>query len=138
MKIFTIITIIWIAFQLSGQKISKSDLFGCWTDSREENSQGSHIFIFRPCDYKAFPPSRYRYKMDLKGSSICSWLVLAANDGHYMEDGTWTFNEETNELKLYNTEGKEFWKIIVVEVNDTILRIKKLSTTSTQPQQSQH
>src|ERR1039457_2199153 len=112
MKYFSIITLIWISFQVSGQKINKSDLLGCWTDSREENTQGSNVFIFRPCDYKVFPPSRYRFKMNLKSGSICSWLELAINDAHYMVDGTWTFNEATNELKLLNNEGKEFWNVI--------------------------
>jgi hypothetical protein len=130
MKYFSIITLIWISFQVSGQHISKSDLLGCWTESIEENTQGSNVFIYRPCDYKVFPPYRFRFKMDLKSDSKCSWLVLASDDGHYMVDGTWTFNEETNELKLYNMEGEEFWKYIIAEVNDTILRIKKSSITS--------
>jgi hypothetical protein len=62
--------------------------------------------------------------MDLKSDSTCSWLVLAINDGHYMVDGTWTFNEATNELKLYNTEGKEESKFIIEEVKDNILKVK--------------
>jgi hypothetical protein len=124
MKYFSIIILIWISFQVSGQKISKSDLQGCWTESREENTQGSNVFIYRPCDYKVFPPSRYRFKMNLKSGSICSWLVLSQNDGHYMQDGTWTFNEETKELKLYNMEGKEVRRFIIEEVEDKILKMK--------------
>ena len=114
MKYFTIITLLWISFHVSGQQISKSDLLGCWTESREENAPGSNVFIYRPCDYRVFPPSRYRFKMILSSGSKCSWLVLASNDGHYMQDGTWTFNEETNELILYNTEGKEDSKFMAL------------------------
>jgi hypothetical protein len=124
MKQFIIIAFTLISVQVIGQKINKSDLFGCWTDSREENIQGSNVFIYRPCDYKGIPPSRYRFEMILRNDSICSWLVLASNDGHYMQDGTWTFKEETNELKLYNKEGKEVRKFIVEEVEDKILKMK--------------
>ncbi len=124
MKYFTIITLVWISFQVSGQKISESDLIGCWTESREENIQGSNVFIYRPCDFKVFPPSRYRFKMILRGGSICSWLVLASDDGHYMQDGTWTFKEETNELKLYYMGGKEVIRFIIEEVEDKILKVK--------------
>jgi len=125
MKYFIIITIMCISFQVCGQQISKSDLLGCWTESREENTQGSNVFIYRPCDYQVFPLSRYRFEMNLKGGSTCSWLVLSPDDGHYMVDGTWTFNEETNELILYNTEGKEDSIFIIEEVKDNLLKTKK-------------
>jgi len=125
MKYFAIITLIWISFQVSGQEISKLDLLGCWTDSREENTQESQYFIFRPCTYKEFPPSRYRLRMELKSDSICSWLVLADNDGHYMVDGIWTFNDTTHELMLYNKGGKAVTlKFIIDEVKDGMLKIK--------------
>ena len=125
MKYCTIITLIWISFHVSGQKIHKSDLLGCWTESREENTQGSNLFIYRPCDYKEFPPSWFRFRMNLRSDSICSWLVLAANDGHYMVDGTWIFNEDTNKLKLYNKEGKEVLSFIIEAVEKNILKVKK-------------
>ena len=63
--------------------------------------------------------------MNLKSGSTCSWLVLSPDDCHYMVDGTWTFNEETNELKLYNTEGKEDSKFVIEEVKDNLLKTKK-------------
>jgi hypothetical protein len=124
MKYLMILIPIWISLQVSGQKTSKTDLLGCWTSSREENIQGSNVFIFRPCDYIVFPKSWFRSKIVLKDDSICSWLVLAPDDGHYMVDGNWTFNESTNELKLLTKEGREHWKCIIVEVNDTILKVK--------------
>jgi len=105
--------------------MTKSGLQGCWTDSNEENSQGSKVSIFRPCDYMVFPPSRFRFTMNLKSDSKCSWLVLAPNDGHYMQEGTWTYNEKTDELKLYNLEGKEIRKFIIEEVGENILKLRK-------------
>jgi len=123
MKYFTLIALFWISFQTFGQKISKSDLIGCWTDSREENIKGSNEYIYRPCDYKTFPPSRYRFKMNLKGGSNCSYLVLSPDDGHYMTNGSWSFNEETNELKIYDGD-KEIFKCIIESVEHNLLKIK--------------
>jgi hypothetical protein len=138
MKYFLLITLTWISLHVAGQEISKPHLPGCWTDSREENSQGSNVFIYRPCDYMVFPKSWFRFRMDLKSDSTCSWLVLAANDGHYMMDGTWTINKATNELMLINKEGKEVLNFAIVEVLDNRLTIKKLNTNSLQPQQNRH
>jgi len=123
MKYFTLITFFLISFQASGQKISKSDLIGCWTDSSEENIQGSNEYIYRPCDYKIFPSARFRFKMNLKGGSVCSYLVLSPDDGHYMTNGSWSFNEETNQLKIYDGDI-EIFKCIIESVEHNLLKIK--------------
>jgi len=124
MKLFTIITLLVITFQVSGQQITRSDLLGCWTDSREENIQGANVSIYRPCDYKDFPMSRYRFRMILQSDSVCSWLVLSPDDGHFMQDGSWTFNEQNNELALYDMKGKKVFRFIITAVDDNILKIK--------------
>ena len=124
MRFFTIIALLLITFQVSGQKINNSQLLGCWLNSKEENTQGENLFIYRPCDYKKFPPSRFRFKFVLKSDLKCSWLVLAPNDGHFMEDGTWTFNEESNELKFYDLKGKIAFRFIITAFGDNILKIK--------------
>ena len=124
MKYILIISFVWISFQASGQKISRSDLLGCWTDSREENTPGSNVWINRPCDYKVFPPLRFRFLMDLKGDSTCSWLHFSEYDGHYMVNGKWSFNEETKELRLFDLQGKESLKFTIQESGEEILKIK--------------
>ena len=46
---------------LFGQEseIKQSDLIGGWTDSREGNLPKSDFNIYRLCDYKTFPFSRF-------------------------------------------------------------------------------
>jgi|WetSurMetagenome_2_1015567.scaffolds.fasta_scaffold1073858_1 hypothetical protein len=124
MKSIVIIVLLSLAIQASGQNISKLKIFGCWTESSEENTKGSKLFIYRPCDYKEFPPSRFRFRMELKNDSKCSWFVLTPNDGHYMVDGTWTYNEETKELKLINKDDKVEFKFTIVGVEDNMLTLK--------------
>jgi hypothetical protein len=104
--------------------ISQSELLGCWTDSREENTQNSNVAIFRPCDFKSFPSSRFRFRMDLKDNNICSWLYLAPDDGHYMKDGTWTFDSITMTLKVFNANAEEIESFVVIATNKDILKIK--------------
>jgi hypothetical protein len=87
MKNFAVLIILTLSINIYGQtdKISKMKLTGCWTDSREENVAGSGESIYRHCDFKEFPPSRFRFKMELKEDGKCFWLDLAYNDGHENE-----------------------------------------------------
>ena len=125
MKIFIYLLILFFSINSFGQdnELIKSDLLGCWTDSREENSSNSNINIYRPCDFKIFPVSRFRFKMDLKKDSNCSWYYLAPNDGHKMKDGTWTFNSEKNVLKIFNLDNGEIKSFIIEQVDENILKI---------------
>ena len=87
--------------------IAPIDLIGCWTDSREENDPESTINVFRPCDYKNFPVSRYRLSINFYENNTSSWLHLADNDAHFIKEGTWTLNEKTGALNVYDLEKKE-------------------------------
>jgi len=104
--------------------VNKIDLIGCWTDSREENIQNSDTQVYRPCDYKSFPTFRFRFVMNLKKKNKCTWLYLAPNDAHHMKDGTWTFNEKTRILKIFNNDKQEVksFEIAVIKENKLILK----------------
>ncbi len=129
-NIFKIIGSLLLVVSLSlnsfGQdkKISKLDLVGCWTDSREETILGSGKNIYRPCDFKTFPPSMYRFKMVLNANSKCSWLYLAPNDAHHMVNGTWTFDKKKNLIEISNPKGKSVRKIYVLDVDKNIMIVK--------------
>jgi hypothetical protein len=127
MKFLIILIIPFLSFNVFGQniKINSSDLLGCWTDSREENDPQSMIYVYRPCDFKEFPLSRFRFKMDLRNDFTCSINCLSANDAHSMQEGIWTYNEENRELKLKNGEGKEVETFIIEQVSKDLLKIKK-------------
>jgi len=97
-------------------------LLGCWTDSREENTDNTNIY--RPCDFKSFPISRFRFKMDLKENGSCAYLYLAPNDAHHMKDGTWTFDENTKTLKIFNASNEVIKNFIIAKVGEDILQIE--------------
>ncbi|MFA6401663.1 MAG: hypothetical protein WCX31_08565 [Salinivirgaceae bacterium] len=127
MKFLIILIIPFLSINLFSQelKINKSDLFGCWTDSREENDLQTTICVYRPCNFKEFPLSRFRFKMDLRNDFTCSWNYLAPNDAHSMQEGTWTYNEEKTELIITNSEGEQVEKFVVEQVEKDLLKIKK-------------
>jgi len=121
-----LLILMFVTSSLLGQesKINQSDLIGCWTDSREENLPDSGLNIYRPCDYKKFPFSRFRFKMDLRKDFTCSWFHLSSSDRHGMKEGKWTFDNKTNILKIYNLEGRIEKQFLIAELNKDIMKIK--------------
>lgn len=94
-----------------------------WIDSFEEASDG--YTVFRPSDYKDFPVSRFRLTFELHDNHACSYLVLAPNDAHYVNEGVWEYNGKTNTVKIRH--GKTIiytFKIITLE--DDLLKVKML------------
>lgn len=106
------------------EMINQPKLIGCWVDSGEEYQANSDVKIFRPCDFKVFPPSRYRYKLELKAHSLCSWLYLAPNDAHYMVNGTWTYDDNTKVLKIFDGSVTNVKQFTVIEVGKDVLKMK--------------
>jgi len=129
MKQIILISIALISINSFGQnnKIKTSDLFGCWTDSREENDRNSDVMIYRPEDFKEFPVSRFRFRMDLKEDNVCSWLYLSPNDGHHMKDGTWAFNKKTMTLDILDAKKEKVKSFEISEIGKDILKIKRLN-----------
>lgn len=103
--------------------IRKSSLEKSWTQSYEEKTL-EEIEIYRPSDYKDFPLSRYRQIFNFYENNVCDYLVLAANDGHYMESGSWEFNNQTNIISIYNSEFEVLYEWEVVELKDKILKMR--------------
>ena len=98
---------------------------GCWKDSREENKSNSLLKIFRHCDFKEFPASRFRFTMQLNLDSSCQWLYLAPNDRHEMKPGTWKYIGETKKLSIYNSENNIVKSFLIESVDEDKLNIKK-------------
>ena len=110
-------------------------LIGSWTHSQEEQIE-SNILIYRPTDSKQFPPSWYRNTFSLNPDSTCDYLVLAANDGHYFEKGTWNYNEDTKILTISYTQREVaphlpqidvVLKFEVIELKKNMLKLKSVS-----------
>src|SRR4051812_42561416 len=60
-----------------------------WVNSREEEQQTEKGEIYRPKDFKVFPPSRFRMQYVFYKNGDCDWYYLAPTDGHRFKRGTW-------------------------------------------------
>ena len=104
--------------------IKEKDLLGCWVDSREENINYSDIRVFRPCGYKSFPPTRFRYYFSLKENNECRYKVVGSRDIHYMEEGLWSYDPKTKQLTIANLDGKPLRIYYVVRLENNLLGLK--------------
>jgi len=103
--------------------IQSSLLYKSWTYSYEENVEDQFV-VYRPTNYKKFPPSRFRQVFNLKENNLCEYLVLLPNDSQYLNNGNWEFDNKTNIIKIYN-ENSEIWCIYeVIELKDNLLKVK--------------
>ncbi|MEM7185104.1 MAG: hypothetical protein AAF466_00490 [Bacteroidota bacterium] len=117
-----------LVFTCSGythcDKNAEKDYLGCWIDSREENKPPYEGAVFRPCGYKEFPPSRFRFKFELLEDGICKILKVSPIDAHYMEEGTWKFDAPTNTLTLYNANGTLHRSYEVLKAEHDLLELR--------------
>ena len=102
--------------------VDKGKLIGCWTHSYEEEA-GEQNRKFRPCDYKEFPSSRFRRKVELKENGICQYLSLSPDDKHEMVDGTWSL-DDNNMLTVISAKGKQVYSWRVMDVEENLVRFR--------------
>ncbi len=95
-----------------------------WTNSYEESLYEKSFTVYRPSDYMDFPPSRYRQVFNFKEDDICSYSVLAPNDGHYMSDGIWKFYKSKNIIKIFNKDYDVLYEFKILELTEDILKLK--------------
>lgn len=108
--------------KMDTDKTSESPLLAnCWTHSYEEEAQDG-LKVFRPCDYKTFPPSRYRNTFTLNADKTCNASVLAANDGHYSEKGSWTFDADNKILKINNGQLVTY-KVVEIMTDKLVVKL---------------
>ncbi len=120
--IYTFILLIGLTTVSCEKEKDKSKLYllkRTWVHSYEEGYD-----IYRPSDYKKFPPSWFRQTFGLRDGYKCSYLVSAPNDGHYMEEGTWRFDEKKNILTILNRGLEVVTCFEILELKEDILKVK--------------
>lgn len=111
--------------QPQSPELNQGGIAGCWTDSREEYQHDDGFKVFRPCTYKRFPASRFRYRMDLQADGSCTWLGLAPNDRHSMKPGTWHHDKATQTLRIKDAAGKAVHTYEVLEIRKDMLKVRE-------------
>ena len=94
-------------------------LMGCWIHSLEEDSIAG-IETYRRCDYKDFAPIWFRQTYILRENQECDYLVLAPNDAHFVETGSWQWDEESRMLNILKQDGSEVKILEINNLTDTL------------------
>lgn len=107
------------------ESLSELDIQGCWTHAREEEEN-----LYRPCNSQNIPISRFRQVFEFKADGVCEYLVLASNDGHYMETGLWDFNENTNEVRILNPQDVVLLSFVITDISNDSFKLEITSENS--------
>ena len=99
-----------------------------WIHSREEETQGSDVQIYRRENYQEFPPSLFRMQYIFYADGKCKWYYLAPNDAHHFRDGTWKI--DANAENIIHIEQDKTVSYRIVELTKEVLRMI-LTTTKT-------
>lgn len=125
--LFVLCTTFIVAFSCdSGKTLGESLLINNWTHSYEEDING--INTFRPTNSQNFDASRYRFVLNLKDNNSAEYLKLAPNDGHYLERGKWNYNNETEQLFVFNDDGDIIYAYKVIKVTRKLLQLKPIAS----------
>lgn len=93
-----------------------------WVQSYEEQQPDAAERIFRPADYKSFPPSRFRMQYKFACDGTCEWYSLSPDDAHRFEAGSWSIDAEDGAVLRITAGGTtEAYKI--AELTDELLRL---------------
>lgn len=110
--------------QIDSNYFDLSIIHKCWTNSREEATESS-IFIYRPCDYKIFPTSRFRDHIEFEENGKCSFLYLAPNDAHHMVKGEWAYDKLNKLIVIKDKFGKIVYNFKVISIKDDLLKVEQ-------------
>jgi hypothetical protein len=101
---------------------SIKDLYRNWINSREE--ENSVIKIYRPEDYKKFPLSRFRGRINFYENGECKYLVIGQGDRHKYMQARWRILKENPDIiYLYDDEGKKDKSFRIEELKEKLLKI---------------
>ncbi|MFD0992393.1 hypothetical protein [Tenacibaculum geojense] len=127
MKYKILFFLFFVTLSIISQKIKfdKSDIYGCWTDSFEEYSDESSFKIFRQCSYDKIPPTRFRYRYEIKKNGEFHWLEMSKNDGHFIRKGHWTFDSKSKTLSVFNKKKNKIKELIIINMAEGMMKIER-------------
>ncbi|MCI5055193.1 MAG: hypothetical protein MRY83_03740 [Flavobacteriales bacterium] len=124
MKILMLFISWFLMIQMTCNKDVLKKVEGCWKHSYEEDT-GDGIKVYRPCDYKKWPASRFRHFIEFNENGTHKYLWLSPIDAHRAKEGKWSINKDLTELTLTDAEGKsQLIKIIAFE--EDLLKIQEV------------
>ena len=100
-----------------------------WVHSVEEQKGTEKTRIYRPSDFKQFPPSRFRMQYIFYKNGDCEWYYLSPDDAHRFKSAKWRIDSNArNVLQIVKRDSLESYRII--ELTKDILRIVLVKQTA--------
>ena len=93
-----------------------------WVHSSEEQKPTDKAQLYRPSDFKHFPPSRGRMKYIFYKNGDCEWYFFSPDDAHHFKPGKWQIDPNDKRI-LRITKGDATESYRVLELTKDILRI---------------
>ena len=97
-----------------------------WVRSYEEEPTATRVQIYRPEQFKAFPPSRFRMQYIFERDGTCQWFYLAPTDGHHFRDGRWRVASQEKDV-IHIEQGEQTNVYRVLELTQDVLRIEPIA-----------
>jgi len=105
------------------------NLFQSWTHSREEDNNYI-VMHYRPKDFKAFPPSRFRSRLVFNIDGTGEYLFLHPTDMHEMRPIKWSLDANDHSfLMVTPLEGGRRSAYSIQYLDDDELILERLKTS---------
>ncbi len=128
--LFILISLITVSCEKDAENITgdkaPSVLKQGWVHSYEEEYNEKPYNIYRPIEYKKFPPSRYRQYLFFEDNDVCVYSELAPDDGIYDKKGKWIFNKDNNSFKILDEKNKIIYNYKIIKLTKNILKVKPI------------
>lgn len=96
-----------------------------WVNSYEEEKQNDNEEVYRPLDFKEFPPSWFRMRYVFFKNGDCDWFAGDPKDRHHFKPGKWRVDpNDKSTLQIIKDGRTESYR--VTELKKESLRIARI------------
>ncbi|MFQ3212923.1 MAG: DNA polymerase III alpha subunit [Marivirga sp.] len=110
-----------ILFLVGCGKTDYADLHKCW--AQLENDDGKEIYIL--CNDPSLSADRYRQSYSFNKQGRCDYKVLASNDAHFIEEGTYKLKDNNAILEINDNKGDRLVSFEILNLSENELVLKR-------------
>lgn len=93
-------------------------LLNCWVHVYEEDPD-VYRQVYQVCELsEELPPSRFRATYTFLEDGVCEYLALSPVDAHHTATGTWEFDKENHQVKVYDKNGALVITMTILEIGE--------------------
>lgn len=108
-------------FLVGCESTDYADLHKCWT----QNEVGGDKEVYLVCDDPSLGPSWFRQSYSFTKDGRCDYLVLAPNDAHYVEEGSYKLKNDNSLLEIKDKNGELLVSFVIRSLSEDRLVLKR-------------